>query len=107
MITLTPNACKAVSRFISTATDPVAGLRIVVSGGGCAGLQYNMKLEAEKQDDDNVLVIDGLTVLIDPYSAPLIEGTTIDFVDSLSGSGFKFENPKAAKSCECGQSFAA
>ncbi len=44
MITLTPNASKAVSRFISTAADPVAGLRIVVSGGGCGGLQYNMKL---------------------------------------------------------------
>lgn len=107
MLTLTPSARKAVTRFITTAAEPVAGLRIVVAGGGCAGLQYNMKLESEKQADDVVLDLEGVTLLVDPFSAPLIEGTTIDFVDSLSGSGFKFLNPKAAKSCECGQSFAA
>ncbi|MCB1887999.1 MAG: iron-sulfur cluster assembly accessory protein [Rhodocyclaceae bacterium] len=107
MITLTPTALNAVRRFVETSADPVAGLRISVAGGGCAGLQYGLKLEAEKDADDLSLDFDGLTVLVDPYSAPLLEGTTVDFVDSLSGSGFKFENPHANKSCACGQSFAA
>lgn len=107
MITLTPTALSAVKRFVSTAADPVAGLRISVSGGGCAGLQYGMKLEPDQAEDDMLLDFDGLKVLVDPFSAPMLEGTTIDFVDSLTGSGFKFENPHAQKSCACGQSFAA
>jgi iron-sulfur cluster assembly protein len=107
MITLTPTALKAVSRFISTAANPVAGLRIHVQGGGCSGLQYGMKLEGEKAEDDDVIEVDGVTLLIDPYSAPLLDGVTVDFVDSLSGSGFKFDNPNATGGCACGQSFSA
>ena len=107
MINLTPKALSAVKRFLDTSRDPVAGLRISVAGGGCAGLQYGLKLEAEKDADDLTLDFGGLTVLVDPFSAPLLEGTTVDFVDSLSGSGFKFENPHAQKSCACGQSFTA
>lgn len=107
MITLTPTALNAVKRFVSTSADPVVGLRISVSGGGCAGLQYGMKLEAEQAEDDMLLDFEGITVLVDPFSAPMLDGTTIDFVDSLNGSGFKFENPHAQKSCACGQSFSA
>jgi iron-sulfur cluster assembly protein len=107
MLTFTPSAMKAVQRFVATASDPVAGLRILVSGGGCAGLQYGMRLEKERQDDDVVLEMDGLTLLVDPFSAPLLEGVSVDFVDSLAGSGFKFENPRASHSCACGQSFSA
>jgi len=107
MLTLTPSAMKAVQRFITGSADPVAGLRILVSGGGCAGLQYGMRLEQERQSDDVVVEVDGLTLLVDPFSAPLLEGVNIDFVDSLSGSGFKFENPRASHACACGQSFSA
>lgn len=107
MITLTPNAINAVERFIKGATDPVAGLRIAISGGGCAGFQYGMSLEEAKQDDDVVLEFGSVTLLVDPLSAPLLEGVTVDFVDSLSGSGFKFENPNASSSCACGSSFTA
>jgi iron-sulfur cluster assembly protein len=107
MITLTPAALEAVNRFISTCAAPIAGLRIHVQGGGCAGLQYGMKLEGEKAADDDVIEFDGLTLLIDPYSAPLLDGITVDFVDSLTGAGFKFDNPNAAGGCACGQSFAA
>ncbi len=107
MLKLTPTAIKAVSRFISSAADPVAGLRIHVQGGGCSGLQYGMKLEAEKAEDDVVVEIDGITLLVDPYSAPMLDGVTVDFVDSLTGSGFKFENPNATAGCACGQSFSA
>lgn len=107
MITLTPNAITAVERFIKGATDPVAGLRIAISGGGCAGFQYGMSLEEAKQEDDVVLEFGNVTLLVDPLSAPLLEGVTIDFVDSLTGSGFKFENPNASSSCACGSSFTA
>lgn len=107
MITLTPKALQAVRRFVKGSSDPVFGLRIVVSGGGCSGLQYGMKLEAEKQDDDVLVEYEDITLLVDPFSAPLIEGVTVDFVDSLTGTGFKFDNPKATSSCACGQSFTA
>lgn len=107
MLTLTASARKALQRFLTTSADPVAGLRILVSGGGCAGLHYGMRLEKEQHDDDVVVEVDGLKLLVDPLSAPLLEGVNIDFVDSLSGSGFKFENPRASHSCACGQSFSA
>jgi iron-sulfur cluster assembly protein len=107
MITLTPTALKAVSRFISGAANPVAGLRIHVHGGGCSGLQYGMKLEAEQAEDDVTLEMDGVTILVDPFSAPLLAGVTVDYVESLAGSGFKFDNPNASGGCACGQSFSA
>jgi iron-sulfur cluster assembly protein len=107
MITLTPKALKAARRFVKGSSDPVFGLRIVVSGGGCSGLQYGMKLEAEKQDDDVLVEYEDITLLVDPFSAPLIEGVTVDFVDTLTGTGFKFDNPRATSTCACGQSFTA
>lgn len=107
MISLTPSALQAVSRFISTSARPVAGLRIHVQGGGCAGLQYGMKLESARDEDDYAVELDGLTLLVDPYSAPMLTGVTVDFVDSLTGSGFKFDNPNAAGGCSCGKSFNA
>ncbi|QDF95707.1 iron-sulfur cluster assembly accessory protein [Azoarcus sp. DD4] len=107
MLNLTPSALKAVSRFISSSADPVVGLRIHVQGGGCSGLQYGMKLEAEKAEDDVIVEMEGITLLVDPFSAPMLAGVTVDFVDSLTGSGFKFENPNATGGCACGQSFSA
>ena len=84
-----------------------AMLRISVEGGGCSGFQYGMSLEGAKNDDDTVLEYGAVTLLVDPLSAPLLEGVTVDFVDSLTGSGFKFENPNASSSCACGSSFSA
>ncbi len=107
MITLTPNAISAVNKFIKGSSSPVAGLRIAISGGGCSGFQYGMSLEEAKSDDDTVLEYGAVTLLVDPLSAPLLEGVTVDFVDSLNGSGFKFENPNASSSCACGSSFSA
>lgn len=107
MITLTPNAISAVDKFIKGSATPVAGLRIAISGGGCSGFQYGMSLEEAKSEDDTVLEYGAVTLLVDPLSAPLLEGVTVDFVDSLNGSGFKFENPNASASCACGSSFSA
>ncbi|MDD5365664.1 MAG: iron-sulfur cluster assembly accessory protein [Gallionellaceae bacterium] len=107
MITLTPKAQSAVEKFIQGAASPVAGLRIAISGGGCSGFQYGMSLEETAAEDDLVVECGSVKLLVDPFSAPLLNGVTVDFVDSLQGSGFKFENPNATSSCACGSSFNA
>lgn len=107
MLTLTESAQNAVSRFIEGAETPVAGLRITVSGGGCSGFQYNMNLVDAKTDDDVVVACGPITVFVDAFSAPMLRDVTVDFVDGLEGSGFKFENPNATASCGCGNSFSA
>ncbi len=108
MINLTPAASKAINRFIKGAETPPAGLRIFVSGGGCSGLQYGLRMETTKGEDDFEFDIgDGVLLLVDPMSRPMLEGLTVDFVDSLTQTGFKFNNPNATGSCACGSSFSA
>ncbi|MEI6747295.1 MAG: iron-sulfur cluster assembly accessory protein [Methylococcaceae bacterium] len=105
MITLTDNAIKAVERFISTSDKPTGGLRIEVTDGGCSGLQYGLRLEAEAGENDSVMDYGDIKVFIDAESLPTLDGMTVDFLDSIEGSGFKFTNPNAVKSCACGTSF--
>lgn len=107
MLKLTDSAQKAVSRFIAGAETPVRGLRIQVTGGGCSGMQYGMALEEAAKGDDVVLEIGPVRVFVDPASAPLLDGVTVDFLDGMEGSGFKFHNPNAKASCGCGNSFSA
>ncbi len=107
MLTLTDNAKAAVSRFIRGAEEPATGLRISVTGGGCSGMQYGMALEAEAKDSDIVVECGDVKVFVDSFSAKLLAGTTVDFLDGMEGSGFKFENPNATNSCGCGKSFSA
>ena len=82
-------------------------LRVSVVGGGCSGFSYQLGFDEHPQEGDQVLVYDGVQVLVDPTSAPYLEGTEIDFVSSLHGGGFKFSNPKATHTCGCGSSFSA
>lgn len=105
MINLTDSALSAVRSAISTADKPVIGLRIMVEAGGCAGLKYNMGLVNDAEPDDTVIERDGVRIMIDDKSREYLEGTTIDFVVALEGSGFTFENPNAKSSCGCGKSF--
>jgi iron-sulfur cluster assembly protein len=105
MINLTPNAVKAIHRFIRGSETPVAGLRIMIQGGGCSGFQYGLRLEAERQEDDTELDIEGVKLLVDPMSYTLVAGITVDFIDTLTHTGFKFDNPNATSTCGCGQSF--
>jgi len=81
------------------------GLRVGVTGGGCSGLQYLLDFSKEPSDIDFFNEQHGVRVFIDPYSAAHLAGTTIDYVDSLQGSGFKFDNPNIVRSCGCGSSF--
>jgi iron-sulfur cluster assembly accessory protein len=105
MINLTENAITAVSRYLEGSDKPTAGLRIEVTDGGCSGMQYGLRLEQEVGDNDTVTEYGSVKVLVDEESMPMLDGMTVDFVDSLDGSGFKFTNPNAVKSCACGTSF--
>lgn len=105
MIEITEPARSAIKAAIDGAGQPVAGLRLMVQSGGCAGLKYGMALELEAQPDDTVVDFGEVTVLIDPLSQPHLSGTTIDFVSGLEGAGFVFNNPNARNSCGCGKSF--
>lgn len=80
-------------------------LRVFVAGGGCSGLQYGMTFDDETREGDNEFTTGGLRILIDPISAQYLMGSSIDYVDSLMGGGFKIDNPNAVSSCGCGHSF--
>lgn len=105
MITLTESAIQAVGRFIAGSDKPTGGLRIEVTDGGCSGLSYGLRLEEKEGQEDTVIDCGEVKVFVDPVSLPKLDGMSIDFVDSLEGSGFKFTNPNAVKSCACGSSF--
>ena len=107
MLTLTEKAELALERFAEGAPEPVGGLRITVVDGGCSGLQYAMSLEPGPGDGDDVVTCGATTVYVEATSIDLLRGTTIDFVESVQGSGFTFANPNATRSCACGKSFAA
>lgn len=83
------------------------GLRMKVVGGGCSGLQYQLSFDDEVRDIDTEIEIDGVRVIVDEKSALYLVGSRLDFVDSLTESGFKIDNPNASNTCGCGQSFAA
>lgn len=104
-IVLTPQAQKMVQEAM--AQDPEAGsvLRVGVTGGGCSGLQYMLDFAPPATDFDFANVQGGVPVCIDPFSAAHLAGTTIDYVDGLSGTGFRFENPNVVRACGCGSSF--
>lgn len=105
MIQITEAARDAMAGAIEGAGQPIAGLRLMVQAGGCAGLQYAMALELTREETDAVVEAEGVTILIDPDSQGYLLGTTIDFVAGLEGSGFVFDNPNATAGCGCGKSF--
>ena len=83
----------------------VGGLRVSVLPGGCSGFQYRLNVEERPFDDDFVLDVKGLRVFVDPFSAQYLSGVTIDYVTTMQGSGFTFDNPNATGGCGCGSSF--
>jgi iron-sulfur cluster assembly protein len=83
------------------------GLRLGVKGGGCSGLSYVLGFDAEAKPNDVVFVREGVTIFVDPKSLFYLSGTVLDFSDGLNGKGFVFNNPQAAKTCGCGNSFSA
>ncbi|TMK82911.1 MAG: iron-sulfur cluster assembly accessory protein [Actinobacteria bacterium] len=80
-------------------------LRVRVTAGGCSGFSYRLSFEDGSQAGDHVIEAYGLRVLIDPKSAPIVQGSTLNFVDAMLGGGFKVDNPQAVHECACGESF--
>ena len=107
MITLTETAATAVKSLLEREQKPQWALRLAVVGGGCAGLNYTMEITEQAEDGDHVTESHGVKLVCDPKSQPYLNGTEIDHVESVMGSGFKFSNPNAQSSCGCGTSFCA
>jgi len=103
-LTLTPSAAKRVQWIADKQSRP-AILRLSVEGGGCSGFQYKFDLAQTPESDDRVSETDGVKLVVDPVSLDLIEGSTVDFVETLGGAAFRVENPNAAAGCGCGSSF--
>jgi iron-sulfur cluster assembly accessory protein len=103
-LSITPSASEKVRELLKQENDPGLGLRIFVAGGGCSGLQYGMTLD-EAQDGDTIISQDDYSVLVDEMSLGYINGSEVDYVDSLMGAGFTVNNPNAVSSCGCGHSF--
>lgn len=105
-LTLTPKAIEMVRTAIKEeGLSPEHGLRIAVRGGGCSGLEYALDFTEGARMGDTVLEFDGLQVFVDMASLTYLKGTTIDYVAGLNGTGFKFLNPNAKRTCGCGSSF--
>ena len=104
-VTLTEEAVKAVKRIMADNKIEGGGLRLGVTGGGCAGFTYTMNFDNEVRSDDQTYETEGIKVIIDIKSALYLSGTTIDYTSGLTGGGFKFINPLAKGSCGCGSSF--
>ena len=104
ILSITPAAGDKVRELLEQENDPSLALRIFVAGGGCSGLQYGMTLD-EVQDGDTVITQGEFKVLVDEMSLGYINGSEVDYVDSLMGAGFTVNNPNAVSSCGCGHSF--
>jgi len=107
MVALTDSAVGAIRRVMETSDEPAEGLRIMVSMGGCSGMQYFMGLECEAMDGDAIFEFGAVKVYVDEDSQPLLCGACVDFVDGDEGPGFVFNNPNARDVCTCGKSFGA
>ncbi len=105
VVTLTPEAMKQLRDFMEEQGTPDGKLRVFVSPGGCSGLEYGMSIEDEIDEDDFVFEHDGVQVIVDSFSSMYIEGSEIDYVNSLMGGGFTVRNPNAVTGCACGHSF--
>jgi iron-sulfur cluster assembly accessory protein len=104
-ITLTPNATVKVKEIMAQQTPVPAGLRVGVVGGGCSGFSYSMQFENSAGMMDKVFNFDGLKVFVDATSVMYLNGCIVDYVETLEGAGFKFENPNVKSTCGCGSSF--
>ncbi len=106
MISITDRGAEKVHEFLAgqEADISLAGLRVGVRGGGCSGFQYQLAFD-EQREDDVVFEDHGLKLLVDNASLQFVQGSVIDYEESLQGAGFKVENPNVVAACGCGSSF--
>jgi iron-sulfur cluster assembly protein len=108
MVTVTDSAADKIRELMASEQEgEVSVLRIAVQGGGCSGFQYALGFDRGPQDGDNEVEVNGVRIVIDPFSAPYLTGSEIDFVDALMGAGFAINNPNVQAACGCGSSFQA
>lgn len=105
MISMTPEAVSQLKDFLADQGTPDHALRVFVAPGGCSGLQYGMTIDESADEGDEVIETSGVKVLVDNFSAMYLQGSEIDFVNSLMGGGFTVRNPNAVAGCACGHSF--
>jgi iron-sulfur cluster assembly protein len=106
LISLTPIAAAKIKELLAEEPDSdTLVLRIAIQGGGCSGFQYGLGFDAGAAEGDLEFEVEGVPVVVDPFSAPYLRGTTIDFLNTIQESGFKIDNPNAVSSCGCGHSF--
>jgi len=104
VVSLTPAAAGKIRELMATETD-VSVLRVAIEGGGCSGFQYGLGFDRGAQEGDLEFEIEGVKVVVDPFSAPYLKGATVDYLETIQESGFKIDNPNAVSSCGCGHSF--
>jgi iron-sulfur cluster assembly protein/iron-sulfur cluster insertion protein len=105
VITVTDSAAAKVKSLIEAEGDTDLALRVAVRPGGCSGFSYEMFFDSDIAADDIASDVQGVKVVVDPASADLLQGATLDFKDGLQGAGFAIDNPNAQRSCGCGKSF--
>ena len=105
MLTVTETAVKQLKQVVEKQGNPDVALRVYVTPGGCSGFSYGMSIDDERNDDDQTIEVDGVKVVVDQFSMQYLDGAQVDYVDALMGGGFTVQNPNAAKTCSCGQSF--
>lgn len=104
-LTFTPTAIAKVKEIMAQQNPVPAGLRVGVVGGGCSGFSYSMSFENAPGMMDKSFNFDGLKVLVDATSLMYLNGCTVDYIETLEGAGFKFDNPQVKSTCGCGSSF--
>lgn len=102
---LTPVAVAKVKEILDQQEPKPTGLRVSVVGGGCSGFSYQMNFENQTNGIDKTFEFEGLKVFVDQASLMYLKGTKIDYIETLEGSGFKFDNPNVKTTCGCGSSF--
>ena len=107
MLQITDKAVSKVKEILEQQDPKPQGLRISVVGGGCSGFQYSMAFENSQQMLDKTYQFDGLKIFVDQASLLYLEGAEVDYVETVEGSGFKFNNPNVQSTCGCGSSFKA
>jgi iron-sulfur cluster assembly protein/iron-sulfur cluster insertion protein len=105
VITLTPTAATKVKTLLEAEGEPGLALRVAVRPGGCSGFSYEMFFDSDVASEDQLADYDGVKVVVDPSSASLLTGATLDYKDGLQQAGFAIDNPNAQRTCGCGQSF--
>ena len=107
MIFLTDKAAEKVKEILQVEKKEGYGLRVGIKGGGCSGFSYTLNFDKANSEIDQVFEDKGVQIIIDSKSFVYLSGTKLDFVDTLNGSGFTFDNPNATKTCRCGSPFQA